>query len=125
MIQWGKFWYIFSILQDPSLQVEPQQFSSGTEATEWDDVLVKFGIKKPSNNEEEKVIEETFDDMFLEEDDEEVFKKFRSQRLAEFEALRLKATFGEVEEITGQDFVEKVNKAGPDIWVVLHLYKPG
>lgn len=125
MIQSDKIWYTCSILQDPSLQVQPQQVSTGSEATEWDDVLVKFGIKKPTNNEEERVIEETFDDMFLEEDDEEVFKKFRSQRLAEFEALRLKATFGEVEEITGQDFVEKVNKAGPDIWVVLHLYKPG
>ena len=95
------------------------------EATEWDDVLVKFGIKKPSNVEEEKVVDETLDEMFLEDDDEEVFKRFRQQRLAEFDALRLKATFGEVEEITGQDFVEKVNKAGQDIWVVLHLYKPG
>lgn len=63
--------------------------------------------------------------MFLEEDDEEVFKKFRQQRLAEFQTQKLKALFGEVEEITGQDFVEKVNKAGQDIWVVLHLYKPG
>lgn len=125
MIQSDKTWYIFSISQDPSLQVQPQQVSTGSEATEWDDVLVKFGIKKPTNNEEERVVEETFDEMFLEDDDEEVFKRFRSQRLAEFEALRLKATFGEVEEITGQDFVEKVNKAGPDIWVVLHLYKPG
>lgn len=86
---------------------------------------MKFGIKKPSNAEEEKVVEETIDDLFLDDDDEEVFKKFRMQRLAEFQALQLKATFGEVEEITGQDFVEKVNKAGPDVWVVLHLYKPG
>lgn len=54
-----------------------------------------------------------------------MFKKYRQQRLAEFEILKLKVTFGEVEEITGQDFVEKVNKAGQDIWVVLHLYKPG
>ena len=36
-----------------------------------------------------------------------------------------KPRFGEVEEITGQDFVDKVTKAGDGIWVVLHLYKPG
>lgn len=108
-----------------NIQDGSNQVSVSEEATEWDDVLVKFGIKKPSNVEEEKVIDETLDEMFLEEDDEEVFKKYRQQRLAEFEILKLKVTFGEVEEITGQDFVEKVNKAGQDIWVVLHLYKPG
>jgi hypothetical protein len=28
-------------------------------------------------------------------------------------------------EITAVDYVQEVNKAGEDIWVVLHLYKTG
>lgn len=31
----------------------------------------------------------------------------------------------QVLEISAQDYVEKVNKAGPGIWVFLHLYKQG
>lgn len=34
-------------------------------------------------------------------------------------------TLPQVLEISGQDYVEKVNKAGPGIWVFLHLYKQG
>lgn len=37
----------------------------------------------------------------------------------------LKSKFGEVLEITAQDYVEEVNKAGADVWVVLHLYERG
>lgn len=28
-------------------------------------------------------------------------------------------------EISGQDYIQEVNKAGDGIWVVLHLYKQG
>ena len=33
--------------------------------------------------------------------------------------------FGEVREISAQDYVAEVNKAGDGIFVVLHLYKQG
>lgn len=33
--------------------------------------------------------------------------------------------FGEVREISGQDYIQEVTKAGNDIYVVLHLYQPG
>lgn len=33
--------------------------------------------------------------------------------------------FGDVREISAQDYVDEVNKAGKGIWVVLHLYKSG
>lgn len=36
-----------------------------------------------------------------------------------------KSKFGSVGEISAQDYIEEVNKAGKDIWVVLHLYKQG
>ena len=35
------------------------------------------------------------------------------------------ARFGEMMEITAVDYVQEVNKAGKDIWVVLHLYETG
>lgn len=40
-------------------------------------------------------------------------------------ALQAKAKFGDVREISAVDYVDEVNKAGEDIWVVLHLYKSG
>lgn len=49
----------------------------------------------------------------------------RQKRLAEWKATQLKNVFGEVVEISGQDYIKEVNKAGDGIWVVLHLYKPG
>lgn len=49
----------------------------------------------------------------------------RQKRLAEWKAAQMKNMFGEVGEISGQDYVKEVNKAGEGIWVVLHLYKPG
>lgn len=49
----------------------------------------------------------------------------RQKRLAEWKATQMKNVFGEVVEISGQDYVKEVNKAGDGIWVVLHLYKQG
>merc|ERR1712018_857987 len=39
--------------------------------------------------------------------------------------MQAKSNFGTVGEISGQDYVNEVNKAGEGIWVVLHLYKQG
>jgi len=40
-------------------------------------------------------------------------------------ALQAKSKFGDVREISAVDYVDEVNKAGDDVWVVLHLYKSG
>lgn len=45
--------------------------------------------------------------------------------MAEWKAAQLQTVFREVVEISGQDYVKEVNKAGEGIWVVLHLYKQG
>ena len=47
----------------------------------------------------------------------------RKQRIAEINALQQKSRFGDVREISANDYVEQVNKAGEGIWVILHLYK--
>lgn len=72
------------------------------------------------------------DDMNLDEldeledsEDEEVLERYRQQRIAEMKAFAEKAKFGVVREISGQDYVSEVTKAGEGIWVVLHLYANG
>lgn len=49
----------------------------------------------------------------------------RKQRIVEWKATQMKNVFGEVVEISGQDYIKEVNKAGDGIWVVLSLYKQG
>ena len=49
----------------------------------------------------------------------------RQQRIAEIQKLQLASKFGDVREISAQDYVDEVNKAGKGVWVVLHLYKSG
>lgn len=58
-------------------------------------------------------------------EDEAVLADYRAKRIAEMRALASKARFGAVAEISGQDYVNEVNKAGEGIWVVLHLYARG
>lgn len=58
-------------------------------------------------------------------EDEAILADYRSKRIAELKALSAKQKFGSVREISGQDYISEVNKAGDDIHVVLHLYKQG
>lgn len=58
-------------------------------------------------------------------EDEAVLEEYRRKRLAEMKIFADKAKFGSVREISGQEYVDEVNKAGQDIWVVLHLYANG
>lgn len=112
--------------------------------TEWNDILRKKGIlppkEAPAEEEEEELhqtqsVVKTYESMTLEEleenedefseDDEQAMEMYRQKRLAEWKAHQMKSVFGEVNEISGQDYVLEVNKAGAGIWVVLHLYKAG
>ncbi|XP_019385062.1 PREDICTED: phosducin-like protein 3 isoform X1 [Crocodylus porosus] len=120
------------------------------EDTEWNDILRKKGILPPKEKlkEQEQAKEEeelrilqqqsivkTYEDMTLEElednedefneEDERAIEMYRQQRLAEWKATQVKNKFGELLEISGQDYIQEVTKAGKDIWVILHLYKQG
>ncbi|XP_061923386.1 phosducin-like protein 3 [Entelurus aequoreus] len=113
------------------------------EDTEWNDILRKKGIlppkeESPQDDEEEQQhqsVVQSYEDMTLEElhdnqddfeeDDEAAIEMYRQKRLAEWKASQAKNIFGEVTEISGQDYINEVNKAGEGIWVVLHLYKQG
>ncbi|CAH0554897.1 unnamed protein product [Brassicogethes aeneus] len=118
------------------------------EDTEWNDVLRAKGIippKKETEITEDQIVnmlEDTInrktndgknmEDMTLDEldeledsEDEEVLLQYRNKRIAEIKALTQRAKFGYVGEISAQDYVNEVNKAGEGIWVILHLYKQG
>jgi len=117
------------------------------EDTEWNDILRKKGIlppKEPEVSEEmlTEMLEQTIAekqstdyrlgklgldelDELEDEEDEAVFLEYRRRRIAEMQAQASLNKFGEVEEITAVDYVEKVNNAGSGIWVFLHLYKQG
>lgn len=58
-------------------------------------------------------------------EDEAILLEYRNKRIAELKELAGRAKFGSVREITGEEYVNEVNKAGDDIWVVLHLYARG
>ncbi|XP_042206032.1 viral IAP-associated factor homolog [Homarus americanus] len=117
------------------------------EDTEWNDILRQKGIlppKEPEVTEEaltemlEQTIQEkqsadarlgklSLDELDELEDDEDevILLEYRRKRIAEMKAEAELCKFGEVGEISAQDYVEKVNSAGPGIWVFLHLYKQG
>ncbi|XP_030057285.1 phosducin-like protein 3 [Microcaecilia unicolor] len=114
--------------------------------TEWNDILRKKGILPPKEQTKEEEVDgeqilqqqsvvKTYEDMTLEEleeneddfneEDERAIEMYRQQRIAQWQSTQLRNKFGEVLEISGQDYVQEVTKAGKDLWVVLHLYKQG
>ncbi|GAB0095725.1 Viral IAP-associated factor homolog [Sergentomyia squamirostris] len=121
------------------------------EDTEWNDVLRAKAIIPPREKEAEitedtivSMLEETIEkkvggesgkkleDMNLDEldeledsEDEAVLEEYRRKRLAEMKEYASRAKYGSVREISGQDYVDEVTKAGEGVHVVLHLYKSG
>ena len=119
------------------------------EDTEWNDVLRAKGIipEKPKEKEigedeivammEKAIVDKSkgskdLDEMNLDEldeledeEEERILEEYRRKRMAEMKSLQAKSNYGDVREISAQDYVEQVNKAGEGVWVVLHLYKQG
>lgn len=118
--------------------------------TEWEEVLLKKGIIKKtadigketdepaqgSSDQKQKqrrgnqMQEEDEIDDLLEDDieDDDFMRRYRDMRLSELKATVTKQEslrYGEVIEISGSEYVEQVNKAGKDVWVVVHLYDDG
>lgn len=117
------------------------------EDTEWNDALRKHGIlpqKEKEVTEEEiiNLVEQTVQEKIVDgkkiselnldeldeledEEDERVLQEYRAKRIAEMKAAAEKAKYGDVREISAEDYMEQVNKAGDGVYVVLHLYKQG
>ncbi|XP_060103288.1 phosducin-like protein 2 [Heteronotia binoei] len=114
------------------------------EDTEWNDILRDFGILPPKeevkdeteemvlrlqkeaevkpyermNLEQLKEAEDVFDD-----EDMKAVEMYRKRRLKELKALQKTHRYGELREISGEQYVKEVTNAPKDVWVVIHLYK--
>ncbi|XP_029046704.2 viral IAP-associated factor homolog [Osmia bicornis bicornis] len=118
------------------------------EDTQWNDILRRKGIipeKEKEVTEEQivNIVENTINektgraandlesktldelDELEDEEDEKILLEYRNKRIAELKELASKSKYGEMIEISGEDYVQEVNNAGDDVWVVLHLYRPG
>jgi hypothetical protein len=120
-----------------------------SEDTEWNDVLRSKGIIPQKEKKDVEVREEDIVAMMestvaeftggkpleslslgeldeLEDEEEErVLQAYKAKRLLQMKAEVSRANFGGMMEISGQDYVGEVTKAGEGVWVVLHLYRQG
>lgn len=85
-------------------------------------VYWQFDFAAP-NSLEEKTLDEL--DELEDEEDKRVLEEYRQNRIAELKELANKSKYGEVQEISAEDYVKEVNNAGEDVLVILHLYKSG
>ncbi|XP_004627575.1 phosducin-like protein 2 isoform X1 [Octodon degus] len=114
------------------------------EDTEWNEILRDFGIlppkEEPKDETEEMVLRlqkeamvkpyekmtlaqlEEAEDEF-DEDDIKAIETYREKRLQEWKALKKKQKFGELREISGNQYVNEVTNAEKDVWVIIHLYR--
>ncbi|CAK7328270.1 unnamed protein product [Dovyalis caffra] len=117
-------------------------------STQWDDIQRKLGnlpAKPPAfkpppftpasdqdsipkdksflDSKTEEELEDLEDDLDLDED--RFLQEYRKKRLAEMREATKIVRFGSVVPISGSDFVREVSQAGPDVWVVVLLYKDG
>jgi len=109
--------------------------------TEWEDIHVRLGnyeerpkettqaeltkeaIEKveqhdplaKKNIEELKEMEDDFEDDFLEQ--------YKKKRLEEIKNLSMRPQYGDVREISKQDYINEVNNAPKDVYVILHLHQ--
>ena len=75
------------------------------------------------SNQEDDDIEKLLE---LDDDDDDVIAEYRRKIIAELKnSSDNSPRFGDLREITASDYVEQVNKAGDNIWVVLLLYERG
>ncbi|XP_055444594.1 phosducin-like protein 2 isoform X7 [Bubalus kerabau] len=114
------------------------------EDTEWNEILRDFGILPPKEEPKDEIEEmvlrlqkeamvKPYEKMTLAElkdaedefDDEDMkaIEIYREKRLQEWKALKKKQKFGELREISGNQYVNEVTNAEKDVWVIIHLYR--
>ncbi|XP_014408426.2 phosducin-like protein 2 [Camelus ferus] len=114
------------------------------EDTEWNEILRDFGILPPKEEPKDEIEEmvlrlqkeamvKPYEKMTLaqlkeaedEFDDEDLkaIEIYREKRLQEWKALKKKQKFGELREISGNQYVNEVTNAEKDVWVIIHLYR--
>jgi len=131
--------------------IEPT-YAISDQLTEWDEILIKKGIKTHEqclldkgivdperylNKKKEVIIEgpteadlldqATHDELDeLEEDlydDSRALDDFRAKRIAEMKAASLQNRFGSYDEISKDEYIREVTECSKSCWVVIHLYQ--
>jgi len=116
---------------------EFDQMQNPNEDTEWNDILRAKGILPPKEDKQQEqqppsppppTIQHRYQDTpfnqlddFQDEEDDEVFAKYKRERLKELKEKERNDKFGELREISAQDYIKEVNNAGLGVWVVVHL----
>ncbi|KAM6150515.1 phosducin-like protein 2 [Erethizon dorsatum] len=59
----------------------------------------------------------------FDEEDMKAIETYREKRLQEWKVLKKKQKFGELREISGNQYVNEVTNAEKDVWVIIHLYR--
>ncbi len=114
--------------------------------TEWDDIQVKNGNYKPhehvdSNDQvmfdqleqlecydkrrvmNDRQIKEMAEDDLDFDDEDDFMKEYKAKRMAQMKESAARPKFGEVLEITKQDWEYHVTRAPTDVWVIVVLYQ--
>ena len=117
-----------------TLILAPSIFYSRTKITKSGSVAIRqqFSISLEPKNSNFTLLVKDMEDMTLDEldeledeEEERILEQYRRARMAEIRALQAKSNYGDVREISAEDYVQQVNKAGDGVWVVLHLWKQG
>ncbi|XP_053433421.1 phosducin-like protein 2 [Nycticebus coucang] len=114
------------------------------EDTEWNEILRDFGILPPKEEPKDEIEEmvlrlqkeamvKPYEKMTLaqlkeaedefDEEDMRAIEIYREKRLQEWKSLTKKQKFGELREISGNQYVNEVTNAEKDVWVIIHLYR--
>uniref|UniRef100_A0A8C8RL24 Phosducin like 2 n=1 Tax=Pelusios castaneus TaxID=367368 RepID=A0A8C8RL24_9SAUR len=83
--------------------------------------LQKEAEVKPYERMTLKELNEAEDD--FDEDDLKALEMYRQQRIQEWKSLQKRQKYGELKEISGEQYVKEVTDAQKDLWVVIHLYR--
>lgn len=128
-----------------------KSYEYSADTTEWDDILVKKGIKTMESiledkgldftehmdkykDKSEKVVlttEEILSGADLEDldviedvlDDERALQDYREARLKELREKRARDRYGLVKDIDKADWTREVNDASQNTWVIVHMFQ--
>ncbi|CAM9422193.1 unnamed protein product, partial [Ectocarpus fasciculatus] len=104
------------------------------QTTEWDDILIKKGIRtrdeEPAPEIEAPTREELLDHATLDElgeledvmSDDRMLEVFRQKRIDEMKKERLANRYGSLDEIKKADWIPQVTEGSQTCAVVVHLY---
>lgn len=100
--------------------VQPLSFSDVQEpSTKTLEEKYKESISKGNIEQQINQLEENED---LDLEDNRLYEEYKRQRLKELNEQHKKSRYGSLIEIKASQYVDEVNKAPKDIWVIVHLY---